>query len=74
VTDVDAITLSLSKLAQSKISHQTAIYGIVIASVVNSIVKLGIVFTLGGRRLGSLVALFYLLTLSVMGTLLFMEY
>jgi uncharacterized membrane protein (DUF4010 family) len=74
LTDVDAITLSLSKLAQNKISHQTAVYGIVIASTVNSIVKLGIVFALGGRRLGSVVAIFYLLTLLVMGTLLFMEY
>ena len=74
LTDVDAITLSLSKLAQSKISHQTAVYGIVIASAVNSIVKLGIVFVLGGRRLGGLLAIFYLLSLSAMGLLLFMEY
>ncbi len=72
LTDVDAITLSLSKLAQNKISHQTAVYGIVIASAVNSIVKLGIVFVLGGRRLGGLLAVFYLLSLSVMGLFLFM--
>lgn len=39
ITDVDAITLSLSNLALSKISEITAINGIIIASVTNSIVK-----------------------------------
>jgi len=66
LTDVDAITLSLSKLALSKISMEVAINGIVIATVVNSIVKLGIVWVLGGRKIGLLIALYYLLTLSAM--------
>jgi uncharacterized membrane protein (DUF4010 family) len=72
VTDVDAITLSLSKLAGTKITQHAAIYGIVIASTVNSMVKLGIVFVLGGRKLGFLLTLFYLLSLGAMGGLLFM--
>ncbi len=66
LTDVDAITLSLSKLAGAKITQSAAIYGIVIASVTNSIVKLGIVFVLGGRKLGGIVTLFYLLTVGAM--------
>jgi uncharacterized membrane protein (DUF4010 family) len=39
ITDVDAITLSLSNLAISKIPQITAINGIIIASITNSIVK-----------------------------------
>jgi len=66
LTDVDAITLSLSQLAKVKISELTAMYGIMIATVVNSIVKLGIVFILGGRKLGMLMAIFYLLSIGSM--------
>lgn len=65
-TDVDAITLSLSQLALHKISEEAAIYGIIIATTVNSLVKLGIVFFLGGQRLGWLMALFYLLTIGAL--------
>ncbi|OQX74119.1 MAG: hypothetical protein B6D59_03570 [Campylobacteraceae bacterium 4484_4] len=71
LTDVDAITLSLSKLAGTKITQMAAINGIVIATVVNSVVKLGIVFVLGGRKLGSVVGLFYLITLASMVGALF---
>jgi len=66
LTDVDAITLSLSQLATVKISGLIAMYGIMIATVVNSIVKLGIVFVLGGRKIGMVMALFYLLSIGVM--------
>lgn len=66
LTDVDAITLSLSQLAMIKISESTAMYGIMIATVVNSIVKLGIVFVLGGRKLGMLMSLFYILSIGIM--------
>jgi len=66
LTDVDAITLSLSQLAKVKISENTAMYGIMIATVVNSIVKLGIVFILGGRKLGMHMAIFYVLSIGAM--------
>lgn len=66
LTDVDAITLSLSQLATVKISESTAMHGIMIATVVNSVVKLGIVFALGGRKLGMLMSLFYFLSIGVM--------
>ncbi len=65
-TDVDAITLSLSQLALHKIDQEAAIYGIIIATTVNSLVKLGIVFVLGGKRLGGVMALFYLLTIGAL--------
>ncbi len=66
LTDVDAITLSLSQIATVKISELTAMYGIMIATVVNSLVKLGIVFVLGGRQVGMVMALFYFLSIGVM--------
>ncbi len=71
-TDVDAITLSLSQLAFHKISQESAIFGIIIATTVNSLVKLGIVFVLGGKKLGWMMALFYLLSIgALMGGMLF---
>ena len=66
LTDVDAITLSLSQLATEKITQEAAMNGIVIATSVNATVKLGIVFVLGGRRLGLLMLSFYLLTIGAL--------
>ncbi|MEJ2500755.1 MAG: hypothetical protein P8Y65_06480 [Campylobacterales bacterium] len=51
---------------------KTAMNGIVIASVVNSLVKLGIVFWIGGLRLGWRVAQFFIVTLGVMGGVLYL--
>lgn len=73
ITDVDAITLSLSELARDdKLAMTTAMNGIVIASVTNSLVKLGIVFWLGGGRLGWRVTQFFTLTLGLMGGALYL--
>ncbi|BBG66407.1 hypothetical protein NNO_1704 [Hydrogenimonas sp.] len=67
LTDVDAITLSLSQLsADGKLAEVAAMKGIVAASVTNSIVKLGIVFWLGGLKLGWRLAQFFTLTLGIM--------
>lgn len=67
ITDVDAITLSLSQLAtDEKLSLQTSATGIVIASVINSLVKLGIVFWIGGRVIGWKLTFFFLITLGMM--------
>ncbi|WP_456380683.1 MgtC/SapB family protein, partial [Hydrogenimonas sp.] len=72
ITDVDAITLSLSQLAkEGKLAQIASMNGIVIASVTNSIVKLGIVYWLGGAKLGWRVTQFFLLTLGMMGFGLF---
>jgi len=74
ITDVDAITLSLSELSlDQKISIEASSVGIVIASVTNSLVKLGIVYWIGGKALGWKLTRFYLLTLSVMGGVLWVE-
>lgn len=68
LTDVDAITLSLSQLASDhKLSIGASANGIVIASVTNSLVKLGIVYWMGGRRIGWKLTLFFVLTLGMMG-------
>ena len=73
ITDVDAITLSLSELARGdKVAMTTAMNGVVIASVTNSFVKLGIVFWLGGARLGWRVAQFFVITLGAMGGALYL--
>lgn len=66
LTDVDAITLSLSQLALHGIKQEAAIHGIIIATTVNSFVKLGIVFILGGKKLGLMMAIFYLLSIGVL--------
>ena len=67
LTDVDAITLSLSEMAkEGKLAANASMNGIVIASVTNSLVKLGIVYWLGGARLGWRLTQFFVLTLGVM--------
>jgi uncharacterized membrane protein (DUF4010 family) len=51
LTDVDAITLSMAELAKNGVA-QVAITAIVIAALVNTAVKCGIAFVLGGVSLG----------------------
>jgi len=51
LTDVDAITLSMAELAKSGTAH-VAVTAIVIAALVNTVVKCGIAFVLGGASLG----------------------
>lgn len=52
VADVDAITLSLSRMAGTDVVLYTASIGIVIASVVNSLVKAVMAWATGGSALG----------------------
>ncbi len=67
LTDVDAITLSLGQAAHAKtLPQHTAAEGIVIASVTNSLVKLGIVRWIGGGRLARPVAVFFAVTLGAL--------
>ncbi|SFM14057.1 MgtC/SapB family protein [Marinobacter zhejiangensis] len=56
VADVDAITLSLTRMSQSSISADTAVLGIVIAAAVNNLVKTGLAMSIGTRSLGLRVA------------------
>lgn len=51
LTDVDAITLSMANLSKSAVSESTASIAILIAVVVNTVVKAGIAFTLGSVAL-----------------------
>ncbi len=55
--DANAITLSLGKFAlDGHIEGAVAVTGIVLALVTNTVVKVGIVWSLGTRRLGTAVA------------------
>lgn len=51
VADVDAINLSLARMAQESISVDTAATGIIIAAGVNNLVKSGIALVIGSRAL-----------------------
>ena len=62
ITDVDAITLSLSQLAQKELALEVAARGILLAGLVNSLVKGMLALVIGGRRLGLRVLLPYLLS------------
>ncbi len=65
VTDVDAITLSLSSLAKEHIMLSDAAIGIVIASFMNSIFKLLIVWLFSSKELGIEMTKFFALILFV---------
>ena len=56
IADVDAITLSLGRMSSHDLPLQTAVTGIVIASVVNSLVKATMAVTIGTRALGARVS------------------
>jgi uncharacterized membrane protein (DUF4010 family) len=63
LTEIDAITLSLTELHARGMSAETAALGIALASVTNTLVKAAIAVVLGGRALGKLVGLGLLVTL-----------
>ncbi len=52
VADVDAITLSLSRMSLNALPVQTATQGIILAAAVNSLVKAGIATSIGGWGIG----------------------
>ncbi len=65
LTDVDAITLSLSSLSHEKITLITASTGIMLASFTNSLFKLLIVWIFGTKELAKEITRFFTLVLSV---------
>lgn len=56
VADVDAITLSLARMAREDLALPVAATGIVLAAAVNTLIKGGMVVVLGGRALATRVA------------------
>lgn len=56
VADVDAITLSLSRMTLDTLAISTAATGVVLASAVNNVTKGTLAAVVGGRRLGVFVA------------------
>jgi uncharacterized membrane protein (DUF4010 family) len=52
LADVDAITLSLARLARQGLAPDVAVRGIVLAAMVNTVVKGGLAFGIAGRALG----------------------
>lgn len=62
ISDVDAITLSLAKLAQDPAMLRTAAFGILLAALVNTTVKAGLtVFIAGGAMARYVVTVFALI-------------
>ncbi|WP_417565661.1 MgtC/SapB family protein [Marinobacter sp.] len=55
VADVDAITLSLTRMSNNSLAMNTAVIGIVIAAATNNLVKSGIAGVVGNRQTGLLV-------------------
>ncbi|MGB8711714.1 MAG: MgtC/SapB family protein [Onishia taeanensis] len=56
IADVDAITLSLTRMAEHSLALPTAVLGIVLAASVNNLVKAGLASVIGSRQLGWRVA------------------
>jgi len=65
LTDVDAITLSLSSLKNEKITLLNLAFGIAIASFSNSLFKLSIVWIFGKKELAIEITKFFVLILSI---------
>lgn len=57
IVDVDAVSLSLARLAPDGLSVETAGYAVLIAIAANSLTKVALGWTTGGRSLGTLLSL-----------------
>ncbi len=57
LTDVDAVTLSFSRMAAEQVAVSVVVLGIVIATASNTLVKAGLATAIGGGKLGLLVGL-----------------
>jgi uncharacterized membrane protein (DUF4010 family) len=68
LTDVDAITLSLSDLHRSGMNTSVAALGITLAAITNTLVKAGIAVIAGGRPLGARVGASFGVVLGCGGT------
>jgi uncharacterized membrane protein (DUF4010 family) len=64
IADVDAITLSLTRMSVDGLNSNTAVIGIVIAAAVNNLVKSGMALGIGSRQTGLLVTVPMLLSLA----------
>ena len=73
LTDVDAITLSLSSLSKNEIPLISAAIGISIASFMNSIFKLAIVWIFGTKDLAKEITKFFALILFIFVALTFLS-
>ena len=69
IADVDAITLSIANMDSTSLTIQAASYAILIAAVMNSVVKTGITLFIGSQKLG-LRILFAMCSSIVVGLLL----
>lgn len=56
IADVDAITLSLTRMSNNGLAMDTAVLGIVIAAATNNLVKSGMAWIVGNRQTGFYVA------------------
>ncbi|WP_323751131.1 MgtC/SapB family protein [Marinobacter sp.] len=56
IADVDAITLSLTRMSNNGLGMEAAVLGIIVAASVNNLVKSGIAWAIGNRHVGALVA------------------
>ncbi len=74
IVDVDAITLSMAKAAKDGLSHISAITAITIAAITNTIVKGGIFFVFGNRRVAFRIMAVFMLMLFAGGISLIFVY
>ncbi|MDY6841635.1 MAG: DUF4010 domain-containing protein [Pseudomonadota bacterium] len=64
IADVDAITLSLTRMSNDSLAMSTAVIGIVIAAATNNLVKSGMAGIIGNRHTGLLVGVPMVLSLA----------
>lgn len=74
ITDVDAISLALGRQSTQHLSVTTAALGIIIAASVNTIVKMGMVVTIGDKQLWKRVAPVMISCVGVGGLMFFAVY
>ena len=73
LSDVDAIVLSLSELLSNKeIIVNTAVIGIVLATIANTVTKIGLSFILGNKALGFYLSAIFSISLTVLAVSIYL--
>ena len=70
LVDIDATVLSVSSLANTKLSSEVAINAILLTMISNTLVKIFIVTTIGGWNFAKHVLAFYIVNISVFTVLI----
>jgi len=74
ISDVDAITLSIARLSKSHFSADIGAQAILLAAMINTVIKGGLAIGIAGGTMGRLIAYAFLFMIAIGGALAWMQW